>query len=93
MSPNPAAPQPIDQNSINTIALSLTDALEKALAKAELAHGKSGPGNLEAGALTALMNLLCLRMARLGVADQDAVNALIPSLRAIRKQLAKESKG
>ncbi len=78
----------LSQVAIGQIAQNLAEEMEHAMTSASLRHIDKGDANLEAGQITAATNILAVRLLRLGVSEQDAVNALVTTMRALKKELA-----
>lgn len=75
----------LSQVVVAQITQNLAEEIEQALTAASLRHLDKGEANLEAGQVSAATNVLAIRLLRLGVSEQDAVNALVQTMRILKK--------
>ena len=84
----PIPQQPISQQIVNQIASDLLATTGKALSNRALVHADKGEGNLDAATLVATTNLLAQQLLLRGVDEQSAVNALVTTMRTLKKMSA-----
>jgi len=83
---------PLDENFVNQFGSTLAGQIEQTLISGSLPFLERGEGNIDAAQLTALTNVLAVRLNRLQVSEQDAVNALVQTMRTIKKMMDAQSR-
>lgn len=83
---------PINESFVNQFSVTLAEQIEQTVISSSLPFLDRGEGNIDAAQLTALTNVLAVRLLRLQVSEQDAVNALVQTMRGIKKMMDAQPK-
>lgn len=83
---------PINESFVNQFSVTLAEQIEQTVISSSLPFLDRGEGNIDAAQLTALTNVLAVRLLRLQVSEQDAVNALVQTMRGIKKMMDAQAK-
>lgn len=78
-------PGPINQHYVDRVASELVLEINKAISNTSLVHLPEGESNVDAAILVATTNVLARQLLLRGVDEQHAVNALVTTMRLLKK--------